>query len=157
MDDVVFTVPGEPQGKGRPRFARPKGSNFTMAYTPEKTVSYENRVKAMYVYGRFPKLDGPVRVSVVMYFGIPASVSKKARQLMLDGEIYPAKKPDADNVCKSVIDALNGIAFDDDKQVVELRAKKMYSDRPRVVVKLHPYPVIEKIRNLYRIGKEIRK
>ena len=47
MDDVVFTVPGEPQGKGRPRFARPKGSNFTMAYTPEKTVSYENRVKAM--------------------------------------------------------------------------------------------------------------
>ena len=59
--------------------------------------------------------------------------------------------------CRNVLDALNGIAFDDDKQVVELRAKKMYSDRPRVVVKLHPYPVIEKIRNLYRIGKEIRK
>lgn len=128
-----------------------------MTYTPEKTVNYENRVKAMYVYGRFPKLEGPIRVSVVMYFGIPASVSKKARQLMLDGEILPAKKPDCDNVCKSILDAIQGIAFDDDKQVVELRAKKLYSDNPRVVVKLHPYTVIEKIRNMDRIEKEIRK
>ena len=157
MNDVIFTIPGNPKGKGRPRFSKPEGSQFVRTYTPDATVDYENRVKAMYAYGRFPKLEGPIRMTMVMYFGIPSSgTSKKVRQFMLDGEILPTKKVDLDNACKIIMDALNGVAFDDDKQIVDLRAKKLYSDNPRVVVKLHQYTILERIKNYFRIEKENR-
>ncbi|MEG2621444.1 MAG: RusA family crossover junction endodeoxyribonuclease [Clostridia bacterium] len=155
VSDVVFSIPGEPKGKGRPRFSKPKGSQFVRTYTPDATVDYENRVKAMYAYGGFPKLEGPIRMTMVMYFGIPSSgISKKSRQYMIDREILPTKKVDLDNACKIVMDALNGVAFDDDKQIIELRAKKLYSELPRVVVKLHQYTILERIKNLFRIEKE---
>jgi Holliday junction resolvase RusA-like endonuclease len=46
------------------------------------------------------------------------------------------KKPDVDNIAKSILDALNGAAYDDDKQVVALMIHKEYSDTPRVDIKL---------------------
>lgn len=47
MEEIIFTVPGKPQGKGRPRAAR-AGAHVRM-YTPEKTVCYENRILACYL------------------------------------------------------------------------------------------------------------
>ena len=44
------------------------------------------------------------------------------------GNLNPTKKPDADNIGKVVLDALNGIAYEDDKQVIELRVSKQYSE-----------------------------
>ena len=55
---------------------------------------------------------------------------------MLMGDIRPTKKPDTDNVAKSILDACNKIAYDDDSHVVELFVEKWYSDEPRVVVEL---------------------
>lgn len=55
---------------------------------------------------------------------------------MLDGKILPAKKPDIDNVVKAVLDALNGVAYRDDTQVVELHVRKSYSEKPRVEVSI---------------------
>ena len=46
---------------------------------------------------------------------------------MLEGEILPLKKPDMDNIVKVVADALNGVAYQDDKQVILVSAKKAYS------------------------------
>lgn len=53
---------------------------------------------------------------------------------MLEGVIRPTKKPDIDNVCKIVLDSLNGIAYHDDTQVVDCQVRKFYSENPRVVV-----------------------
>ncbi len=53
---------------------------------------------------------------------------------MLGGKILPAKKPDIDNVVKAVLDALNGVAYRDDTQVIELHVRKSYSEKPRVEV-----------------------
>ena len=97
--EVHFTVPGEPVGKGRPRFSR-QGS-FVMAYTPGKTVSYENLIKVEYERQSGLSFgEREIGLRVTAYFSIPKSVSKAKRQRMKDGEIRPAKKPDIDNVCK---------------------------------------------------------
>jgi len=126
----VIEIPGKPVGKGRPRF----GNGFT--YTPQKTVDFENLVKLSYMqaYPGADLLEGPLVAGIHAYFPIPASVSKKKRATMEDTP-YP-HKADCDNIAKAVLDALNGVAYDDDAQVTSLIVKKSYSERPRTVVKL---------------------
>lgn len=132
---VEFTVVGEPKGKGRPTFST-FGGRIT-ARTPAKTVEYENLVRMSYArrYGawRFPD-DAILKVWMTAYYSIPKSVSKKKREGMIGGYIRPAKKPDCDNVIKTVLDALNAIAYRDDAQVVEVSFRKLYGERPRVEV-----------------------
>ena len=75
-------------------------------------------------------------MSVKAYFAIPKSVSKKKHKLMIEEKIRPTKKPDCDNVLKIICDALNTIAYDDDKQIVEMEISKFYSENPRVEVEI---------------------
>ena len=131
-----FTVMGEPKGKGRPRFNPcAKGSR---PRTPEGTLVYENLIGWEYrrqCKEAFPP-DVPVRMSVTAYYAIPKSGSRKRKRLMEDGAIRPTKKPDIDNVVKVYADALNGIAYHDDTQIVSLVCEKYYSDQPRVEVRI---------------------
>lgn len=135
LEGIAFTVPGEPQGKGRPRFARQSGRT----YTPAKTAAYENLVKLEYEKAakgkRFP--DGhALGMRVEMYYSIPKSVSKIMREHMMLGRIKPTKKPDCDNCLKAIADALNHIAYRDDALIVKAEVEKYYSDRPRVDVSI---------------------
>ena len=131
---IHFTVPGEPCGKGRPRFC--KVGKFARAYTPAKTVNHEATIKQLFTvrYPDFTPLDGPMAMTVIAYMGIPASASAKARVEMLAQRVWPTKKPDADNILKLVADALNGLAYVDDKQIVTAHFHKAYSDRPRLEI-----------------------
>lgn len=79
-------------------------------------------------------LDKPLKVKIIAYYDIPQSISKKKRQQMINNEILPTKKPDTDNIAKGILDALNGIAYLDDKQVVKLEVEKHYSQNARVEV-----------------------
>ena len=79
-------------------------------------------------------MEKPLRVTIKAYFEIPKSTSKKRKQQMMDNEILPMVKPDTDNIAKGVLDSLNGIAYKDDKQVVELIVNKFYSNTPYVSV-----------------------
>ena len=130
---ISFNIPGEPQGKGRPRFSTRGG--FVKTYTPEKTASYENFVKVCYLneFHDF-KITGEIDAKIIAYFPIPKNFSKKKRQLASYGEIRPAKKPDCDNIAKIILDSLNGIAYEDDKQIIDLKVSKFYSDDPHVNV-----------------------
>ncbi|MEG1515721.1 MAG: RusA family crossover junction endodeoxyribonuclease [Clostridia bacterium] len=131
---IRFTVRGEPQGKGRPRIVR--NGAFSRAYTPETTVLYENLIKLE--YQRYCKdvcfMEGCVGMAITAYFSIPKTTSKRKRALMIDGQIYPVKKPDCDNVAKCVCDALNGLAYKDDSQISDLRIVKRYAEIPKIVV-----------------------
>jgi Holliday junction resolvase RusA-like endonuclease len=132
---IQFTVFGCPVGKGRPKFSTFNG--HATAYTPAKTVNYENLVKLSYQQQCNNKLyekDVPLKAEIAAYFPIPKSTSKKKRQMMLEGKIRHTKKCDADNLAKSILDALNGIAFYDDSQVCELSVSKLYSDEPRTEI-----------------------
>jgi Holliday junction resolvase RusA-like endonuclease len=135
--ELRLTIPGEPQGKQRPRFARM--GNKTITRTPDKTVIYENLIVTAYQskYGdaKFKFADNePLDMRIDAYFPVPASVSNKKREQMYGGIIRPAKKPDADNIIKVVADSLNGIAYRDDAQIVECRLAKYYSDHPRLEI-----------------------
>ena len=133
MEQVKFTVPGEPCGKGRPRFSR----KFGRAYTPEKTARYENLITVEYQSQcgacRFPD-DAMLDMRIIAYYGIPQSKSKKVKALMAAGVIRPTKKPDSSNVTKAVEDALNNVAYRDDAQIVDSQIRRFYGEPPRVEV-----------------------
>lgn len=139
--EVKFTVPGEPQGKGRPRFVaqyNPQtGKSYGKAHTPDKTVVYENLIKMEYKLecGDFRFLDDDMLdMRIKAYYSIPKSKSKKIREQMRQGVLRPTKKPDLDNVVKVMADSLNQVAYKDDTQIVDCQCRKFYSDNPRVEV-----------------------
>ncbi len=132
---ISFSVIGESQGKGRPKFSRRGG--FVSVRTPDATVVYENLIRLEYErqcggqrFGDGDMLD----MCIKAYYAIPKSASQKKRREMKIGEIRPTKKPDADNVLKAVADSLNNIAYKDDSQLVEARVMKFYSYNPRLEV-----------------------
>jgi Holliday junction resolvase RusA-like endonuclease len=131
--EISFSVDGQPKGKMRPRFNGKTGHT----YTPKETVNYENYVKISYrMEHQNEKLEGPIEAEITGVFPIPKSTSKKKSQAMLDGGIKYTKKIDCDNLAKSVLDALNGIAYDDDAQVYSLKVCKIYGEQPRVDITL---------------------
>ena len=66
-----------------------------------------------------------------IYVAIPVSKTKKFKDAASKGELWPTKTPDIDNCLKGVFDAVNGVVWLDDSQVVSVCAVKSYSDRPR--------------------------
>ena len=71
--------------------------------------------------------DGPVAIGVVADLAVPASWRKVDRERALAGSILPQGRPDVDNYAKAALDALNGVCFLDDAQVVVLTARKRYA------------------------------
>jgi len=136
---VNFTVYGPPQGKARPRFR--KIGNFVQTYTPAKTKSYEDEIKmfAKAAMGATEPLETPVEVFLYIRNTVPASYSKKRTEACLSGQEKPINKTDIDNIAKAFLDGMNGIVYKDDRQVVELHAKKTYSEiaAVEVLVKEH--------------------
>lgn len=125
-------IPGPPFGKARPR----KGK-FGV-YNPSSNAEYEAKVKAAYLESRGMQdaTDGPVRLCIQAYFAIPkTALRKRMEDKIKEGEIYLGK-PDADNIAKSVMDGLNGVAYIDDSQVYSLCCERYYSKEPRVEVLL---------------------
>ena len=125
---IRFTVPGEPIGKGRPRFYNGR------AVTPEKTRVYEENVAIHARVATKEIMSGSVGIYICAFFGVPKSASKKKKEELVD-RIYVEKKPDADNIAKTIMDAMNGICFEDDSQIADLRVVKVYTDKePHVEV-----------------------
>jgi Holliday junction resolvase RusA-like endonuclease len=133
---IYFVVPGDPHGKGRPKASSRGG--FVRMYTPALTRQYEAQIArlAEIARGDWPVLATPISLRVIAHHPIPVSWSKKKQQAALAGDVIPGK-PDLDNVAKAVLDALNGVIYLDDKQVVRLVAEKRYSFDPRVEVYVH--------------------
>jgi Holliday junction resolvase RusA-like endonuclease len=131
---LMYTVYGEPVGKGRPRFAR--RGKFTSTYTPQKTKTYEDEIRMMAkaAMGSSEPLDTPMTVAIYIRVGIPASYSKQKRKDALSGVLRPTKKPDLDNIAKCFLDGMNDIVYLDDKQVVNLHVTKVYAETPAVEV-----------------------
>ena len=118
MSIIKFTIVGKPVAKGRPRFYR-RGS-FVQTYTPKETVSWENWVKLEAVkYRPSDLIEGPIRMNLEFMLLRPKSLPKKV--------IFHIKKPDVDNLSKSIKDALEGIIYKNDSQVYQLVCRKVYS------------------------------
>lgn len=153
---IKFDILGEPMGKQRPKVTVLGTSKYAHAYTPKETVQYESKVVNAY-NEKLKELNLPqgkplfdtedeIHAIIFAYFKIPKSHFHfhkrtqtldldKEGELMVSGKRRAKKKPDCDNIAKIVLDALNGIAFPDDSQVVCLLVMKCWSQsNPRVEV-----------------------
>ena len=131
---MTFTIEGQPQGKGRPRFTK-NGH----AFTPQATKDYENLIAESFKAAGGELFDGYVCVNISAFYKIPKATTKENRGLIERGYIKPAVKPDIDNVIKAVLDGLNGVAYHDDNQVIKVTAEKHYADEPFVAVEVFSY------------------
>ena len=110
-------------------------------YTPADIKSYANWVRLSFMQ-KYPKhlpsifFDKPLMVEIDVDVTIPKSFSKTKKELAAAGIIRPTVKPDCDNISKNICDAMNGIVFPDDKQVVSLTVRKWYSETEKVTVKV---------------------
>lgn len=127
-----FIVPGEPHGWAR---ARANGQRF---FTDRTTLSRKQAIAAWAIEAGAKVREDALRVTVRAYFGAPKSASKKRIAAMLAGMEFPTKKPDGDNIAKIIGDALNGVAWRDDVQVVDWIIEKRWDVEPRMEIEIAP-------------------
>ena len=133
---LAFDVMGDPVGKARPRVV---GGH---AYTPDKTAAYEDRIRLAYKRAvkdrpeeeRFFGKDAQLSLTVSAFCRMPKRVNKTLREAMMSFRERPRKKPDLDNILKVVADALNGLAYHDDSQIVSMSATKYWSHDPYILI-----------------------
>ena len=118
----TFITEGKLKAKERPR----KGKYGF--YTPKGTQDSEKLIRQHYKAYGCKKLSGALGMKITAHLPIPKGGSKATKQKMVQGYIRPVTRPDLDNYIKTVMDALNGVAYDDDSQIVKVIAEKVYVD-----------------------------
>ena len=132
-----FEVPGEIVGKERPRINMYTGR----VYTPNKTKDYEFLVQQYFKikYPNYKMLEGRISIDIIAYLKIPKSTNKAKTQEMLENKLSPTKKPDVDNIAKSILDAMNGFVFKDDNQVSKISVEKRFALEEKAVITVEEY------------------
>jgi Holliday junction resolvase RusA-like endonuclease len=138
---IEILIPGEPVGKQRAKiFPIKMKSGFIVrrGVTPTKTKNYETLIKELFAidYPGFIPLEGPLVLSIEAFLTIASSKSEKKKAAMASGLIVPTKKPDLDNVMKTVADALQGVAYLNDSQIADAHIKKRFSRTPSLLIRL---------------------
>ena len=140
MSEIKLVIYGEPVPQGRPKFARI--GNHVHAYDPQKSKDYKQLVR-FWITQQLKKIDSwkPLEnalcVDITFWLSIPSSWSKKKRIEADSGVIRPVKRPDADNLFKS-LDSLNGLLWVDDSIITDLHIRKRYTAevaRTEIIVK----------------------
>ena len=127
---INLIIPGNPVAKGRPRVCK------FGTFTPIKTLNYETLIKELFIISKQEKETGMLEAVIKCYFKIPKSATKGKLLAMQHNIVRPVKRPDTDNLAKICLDALNGLAYDDDSQVVDLVVRKYWSEIPRVEIQI---------------------
>jgi len=140
MKTYTFTHLAKPRGKARSSFTGKgfitKNGKRRFSYDPKqnKTSSEEIAWAAKAAFG-LPLLDGAIAVDMLINCRPLDSWSDKKRKQAIEGsQIFPTKKPDIDNIIKLYFDALNKLAWVDDRQVVSLTTHKRYAEEDGVTV-----------------------
>lgn len=120
----TFKVETAIKGKSRPRF----NYKTKTAYKVRQDIIFERDVQNAFIETEQEISDKYLKLKLEMYFKIPKSYTKRRKEMCLKGVEKPAKRPDTDNVLKNVMDSLNGYAYHDDIQIVEIICAKYYSD-----------------------------
>lgn len=135
---LKFDILGEPCAQGRPRFTTISG--HASAYDPPKSKNYKAYVKALaqeaILKQGWKYTELPISVKITCSLTVPASKSKKFKAGALSGHLLPVKRPDVDNLFKTITDALSGLAYKDDKQIVFATISKLYGEEPKTHVEL---------------------
>lgn len=124
-----FIVEGKPQGKARARTFYNARVGKMQSITPEQTKSYEDLIRWSYKAAGGQYMGEKVlQVHIQAFYPIPKAFNKSQKKAASSEELRPTTKPDCDNIIKVVLDALNGVAYYDDKQVVCVSCNKYYGE-----------------------------
>ena len=136
--ELYLSVPGEPVGQPRHRVSTIGGRARMYLPTKHPVNAYKAAIRAAFVgaAGKWRTIEGPVHVGIHAWFGIPASWSKKKRAAHV-GQ-YHTQKPDADNVEKTVLDALTDCeVWVDDAQVASCQVIKRWGAQgPQTLIEI---------------------
>lgn len=136
---IKLIIPGEPLPCARPRLTTRGG--YAHAYDPQK--KHKDAIKLMYrvewnrAGGKAP-IDGSLCIDIAFHMPLPSTLSCVSRNQHLWGFYDHCTKPDCDNLEKTVLDCLRGIAYNDDRQVIALFCRKFYSLEPRTEITIIP-------------------
>jgi len=126
-----FTIPGHPIPKKRPRLGK------YVTYDPQVNDKIKTKLlikSQMNAQGYSIISQSPVEVKMSFYTKIPKSASKRKQMDLENVFNAQANHGDADNFFKFYSDCMNGIVYDDDKQIVKMSCEKRYSSNPRVEI-----------------------
>ena len=140
---ITFEVYGDPIPQARPRFAR-RGA-FVNCYDPQGKIKEGCKWQLKSQFKEDP-WEMPIALDLIFFMPIPKSASALKKRQMANGLIGHIKKPDLDNLQKYILDCLNGLAFKDDSQICEIRAKKRYATNPSTLIRM--IPLADEKRNL---------
>jgi Holliday junction resolvase RusA-like endonuclease len=134
MEEILnLFVSCEPKAKARARTISKNGR--TWSYSPKTTVDAENAIKSKtYEYmkeNHMPYITKPMVVEMVFHMPIQKS---KVKQILNTSPHL--QKPDIDNLMKLVLDALNEVAYEDDRLIHTVKGKKMYSNTPGIRISI---------------------
>lgn len=136
MVPARLVIKGEPIAKGRPRGVK-QGGRISMV-TPQKTVDAEAMVRRVAKdQFKLQPLQGPLIFRADFYFGIRPSWTKTKRAALLGQPMV--QKPDVDNVAKLYADALNGILYEDDQQIMGMITFKWWAMYPSTEINVIPF------------------
>jgi len=121
MNKFEFVIPGKPYPLKRPRRA-----SFGDMFDPKENVQAKLLVAQIARLAIRSPMEGPVVLCATFLFERPKSHYGKS--LKASAPIYHTQRPEVDNLIKTVLDGLNGIAWGDDAQVVEVSGRKAWSD-----------------------------
>ena len=136
---IGFFVPGTPVPKGSAKAFVVKGRAIVTQTNREKQRPWASLISYTAQEVGIEPAAGAVELAMVFTMPRPKShyrTGKFSGELRLNQPIYHTAKPDLDKLIRCVLDALTGIAYWDDSQVVEIRAVKMYGERPGVQVRV---------------------
>jgi len=140
---LYFTVPDIPRPKDRPRarIVRPRFKPESVSFYNTKEVeraedNIRSRASIAMMGQGVEKFTTAISVAITFFVPIPKSFSGVRRGKANGNEILPVTKPDLDNYVKLVMDAMNKVVYQDDNLVVDISAKKRYSDNPGTVVSI---------------------
>jgi Holliday junction resolvase RusA-like endonuclease len=134
---MKIVVLGKPLGQPRQRVGVRAGHAVNYLPSEHPIHGFKADIRAAWRSTGLAPFTGAVACVIEAVFPRPKSKTKKRGD---NPRLPHTGKPDADNIAKSVLDALNGVAFKDDSQVVSLTVLKMIGEpdeSPRVEVKLH--------------------
>jgi crossover junction endodeoxyribonuclease RusA len=121
---VSFFAAGIPQPKGSTKAFMPKGARFPVVTSDNtKLKPWGDTVKIM-AQQNAPNggpWSGPIAVHLIFHMPRPKSLPRKV--------LHHLKKPDTDKLIRGILDALKGVFYVDDSQVVEVFARKVYHER----------------------------
>jgi Holliday junction resolvase RusA-like endonuclease len=135
---MVLTIPGNPIPLKRARSFIKRGTihHYDSQATQKRKIATFIRYKT-----QATKLQGPINCSIHFHLKRPANHFRSGKYkhiLKNNAPQFPTSTPDIDNLIKFYLDAMNSIAYEDDRQIVSISAGKLYAEKgkERTVISL---------------------